>query len=436
MSKPRLAIIGSGIGGLALAVALSRLGVDKAVDIDIYEATTKLAQVGAGITLWPRGWEILELLGVGAALSVHDSISADEVGLERDNVPAFSYRKSDRAEGVPIVDVCVPGGPRPFHRADVQDVLLGAISSSIRTHLSHRLVSYEETPSGIVLKFQNGTTAHCDMVVGADGVNSAVRRCLVESGRISNPDCAEPRWTGTNVYRGLIASDVIRRVSPNHRALHMPMMYCGKNKASHVVAFPVLQGKLTNVVMFVSDPEKEGSLLEGPAVQNTTSDDLFALYAGWEDDVQCIVQNFKNPSKWAIQTVGPLDKYAESGIFLLGDAAHAMSLHLGNGAGQAIEDAYFLANILDKGISKGASIEEISQVYNRIRQPWGNFVVEATRLQGRLYEFSNTTFESVKEGDEVAPETLKELGNKIRDGWGWTWKNSSSVPLREGLAKL
>jgi len=70
---------GSGIGGLALAVALSRLGVDREVEVDIYEATTKLAQVGAGITLWPRGWEILEQLGVAATLAVHDSVPADEV---------------------------------------------------------------------------------------------------------------------------------------------------------------------------------------------------------------------------------------------------------------------------------------------------------------------------------------------------------------------
>jgi salicylate hydroxylase len=116
------------------------------------------------------------------------------------------------------------GGPRPFHRADVQDVLLSAISSSIRTHLSHRLISYMETPNGTVLEFQNGTTAQCDMVVGADGINSAVRKCLVDSGRISNPNFAEPRWSGSNVYRGLIASDAIRRVSPDHRALYKPMV--------------------------------------------------------------------------------------------------------------------------------------------------------------------------------------------------------------------
>ncbi|KAF5318623.1 hypothetical protein D9619_010719 [Psilocybe cf. subviscida] len=429
MPKTRLAIIGSGIGGLALAVALSRLGVDELVEVDIYEATTKLAQVGAGITLWPRGWEILEKLGLGPALSAYSVPAA-----QRDNVPAFSFRKSDRAEGVPMVEVHVPGGPRPFHRADVQDVLLGAISSSIRTHLSHRLVSYEETPSGIILKFQDGTTAQCDMVVGADGVNSAVRRCLVESGRVSNPDCAEPRWTGTNVYRGLIDSDAIRRVSPDHNALYKPVVYCGKNK--HIVTYPVLQGKLTNVVLFVSDPDKEGSLLEGPAVQNTTSDDIFALYGGWEDEVQYILQNLEHPSKWAIQTVGPLDKYAEAGIFLLGDAAHAMSLHLGNGAGQAVEDAYFLASILHMGVAKGASIDEMSQVYSRIRQPWGNFVVEATRLQGQLYEFSNATFENVKEGDEIPLETLEELGNQIREGFGWTWRSSSNGPLQEGLARL
>jgi 2-polyprenyl-6-methoxyphenol hydroxylase-like FAD-dependent oxidoreductase len=74
---------GSGIGGLALSVALSRLGVDKAIEVDVYEATTKMAQVGAGITLYPRGWEILKQLGLESALSAY-SATADEVS-QRDN---------------------------------------------------------------------------------------------------------------------------------------------------------------------------------------------------------------------------------------------------------------------------------------------------------------------------------------------------------------
>lgn len=73
---------GSGIGGLALAVALTRLGVDQKVEVDIYEATTKLAQVGAGITLWPRGWEVLKLLGLDERLFAH-AMPVDE-GTQRD----------------------------------------------------------------------------------------------------------------------------------------------------------------------------------------------------------------------------------------------------------------------------------------------------------------------------------------------------------------
>jgi salicylate hydroxylase len=78
----------------------------------------------------------------------------------------------------------------------------------------------------------------------------------------------------------------------------------------------------------------------------------------------------------------------------------------------------------------------MSQVYSRVRQPWCNFVVEATRLQGKLYEFSTAAFENVKEGDEIPLETLEKLGKKIRDGWSWTWKSSSRVALRKGLAML
>lgn len=78
----------------------------------------------------------------------------------------------------------------------------------------------------------------------------------------------------------------------------------------------------------------------------------------------------------------------------------------------------------------------MSQVYSRIRQPWGNFVVAATRLQGQLYEFSTAAYESVKEGDEIPLRTLEELGDEIKEGWGWTWKSSSTDALEKGLAML
>ncbi|KAF8955136.1 salicylate hydroxylase [Flammula alnicola] len=417
--KAQLPCSGGGIGGLSLAVALSKLGLNEALEIDIYEAVTTLAQVGAGITVWPRAWDILTKLGLEKPLS---------------ELLGFSYRKGDQREGIPIVDVKLPGGPRAFHRADIQQILMDHTSSSTRFHLSHRLEKYTKMPNGIELVFSNGQKAICDLLVGADGINSVVRKCFLDDGN-GDTVYSRPSWTGTVVYRSLVDAESIKQDAPDHPGLRSPIVYCGKNK--HIVLYPILHGRYVNTIQFISDPSKEGTPLNGPAVVNASQDDIASIYSGWEDDVQCVVKHIKKPSRWAIQTVGPLEKYASGRVVLLGDAAHAMAPHLGNGAAQAIEDGYVLANLLAKGLAEGQlDILRVTKAYNSVRQPFGNFVVNATRQQGRRYELNISGFEDIKEGDMISPRQLAEVGKLIEKGWEWTWKTSIKNDLERALAKL
>lgn len=116
-----------------------------------------------------------------------------------------------------------------YHRADLQEILLSHVSSFVRYHLNHRLVNYTELEEGIELKFKNGETASCDILVGADGINSVVRKVFLAGKRGLDSSSEEalmnasPVWSGTSVYRGLVDSEVIKRESPNHRALTTPM---------------------------------------------------------------------------------------------------------------------------------------------------------------------------------------------------------------------
>ena len=157
------------------------------------------------------------------------------------------------------------GGLATYHRADLQEVLLNHVSSSIQCHLNHRLVNYKQSNEGIELEFKNGETASCDILVGADGINSVVRKVFLADKQGINSSSEEaltnaaPVWSGTSVYRGLVDSEVIKRELPNHRALTTPMMvrshlfrlslkyqisltkipickYCGKNKVREFIS--------------------------------------------------------------------------------------------------------------------------------------------------------------------------------------------------------
>jgi len=124
------------------------------------------------------------------------------------------------------------GGLATYHRADLQEILLNHVSSSVHCHLNHRLVSYKEVKDSerIQLEFKNGETASCDILVGADGVNSMVRKVFLANKRGIDSSSGEaltnaaPVWSGTSVYRGLVNSEVIKRESPNHRALTTSMI--------------------------------------------------------------------------------------------------------------------------------------------------------------------------------------------------------------------
>lgn len=113
------------------------------------------------------------------------------------------------------------GGPRAFHRADIQEVLINNTSTAARFHFSYRLVKYTKTSDGIELLFSNGHQVTCDLLIGADGVNSAVRKCFLEDGN-GDMKYSKPQWSGTNVYRCLIDAEDIKKDAPNHPGLRSP----------------------------------------------------------------------------------------------------------------------------------------------------------------------------------------------------------------------
>lgn len=437
--KFRVAICGAGIGGLTTAVGLSRY---PDIQVEIFEAAERLAEVGAGIGLFSRPWEVIQKLGLEEEL-----LRLTELNRTEDPVPAFQYRKSDRPEGVDFYTLVTKGSLLTFHRAEFQTVLLRKIPPSYRIHCSKRLRSYEQQQGGpITLLFEDGTRASCDVLVGADGLKSAVRRSLLgEKVRRAQSQnnwseaaditaLIEPAWSGTNAHRALVPADRLRSRQSDHRALTQPMMYLGKN--AYIIAYPICQGKVINFVAFTSRHDLENSKFNGPWSCLCDKSEFVSVFRGWEPEVQALLDCVDKSQRWAIHIAKPLDSFVNGNVAILGDAAHASTPHQGAGGGQAVEDAYILSTVLGHHHTTRETIPHALRIYDHIRRPFAQKVQERSRLNGQYFTFHcrEIDFDSVPERDLIPK--LNILGQIFTKNWEWAWTTSLGPSAQEAMRLL
>ncbi|KZP19639.1 FAD/NAD(P)-binding domain-containing protein [Athelia psychrophila] len=436
MSNIRVAVIGAGIGGLTFCVAL---GKQSNIKVDIYEAAREFGEVGAGIAMWYRTQQIMKKLGL------HDDLEALAGGAEKDAAElAFHFRKGDQPEGLSFYDMNSKGGLWTFHRASFQKAIISHLPPTCTSHFGKRLVSYDDPASGpITLHFKDGTTAECDVLVGADGIKSTVRAImysnLAKEGKVTQEEASEPNpvWSGTVAYRGLISKERLEAKIPGHRALTRDVLYWGKNK--HLIIFPINNTQI-NVVAFCSEPSKEGTQYSEDSrdwVADVPKDELLQQYEGWEPEVMALLECVDKPSRWAINVVRPRSKYASGHVAILGDSAHAMTPHLGSGAGQAIEDAYILTALLASPKCTPASLSRVLQIYDEVRRPKATNVWHMSRKNGSMYEFAGPVCEEFGQHDHnFSNEALKKLGEVAAENHAWTWNTSAEEDREHAVSML
>ncbi|KAF4621078.1 hypothetical protein D9613_000381 [Agrocybe pediades] len=419
--KIRVAICGGGIGGLCLAVSLSK---HSNVDVQLYEAAGQFKEIGAGVMIWFRTWKILEKMGL-----------ADEFSKIAHAPPTGMTGKpkhlSEPELALTIEDLICHRKCIRFHRAQFLDVFVNNLPTGV-AHFGKRLSTYTYETSSISehdklikLHFADGTSSICDVLVGADGIKSCIRTQMYERAARLKHDSGllgyiHPIWTGTMAYRGLIDVNVIPKGKDGtlHRAIRDPIMYCGKSK--HVVSYSIAQGDIVNVVTFASDPKKHGQPYAGEWVVECPKEELLSCYAKWEPEVEQLLQCIEKPTKWAIHHLQPLPFYHAERVVLMGDAAHAMAPHQGAGAGQAIEDAFILAGLL-----KEATLDDIPAVldaHERVRLPMANSILTGSYEAGTMYEFDS------KYGDDY-----ETLGPALQHLWDWIARTTLEEELESAL---
>jgi salicylate hydroxylase len=313
-SRPNVVIVGGGIGGLFAANAL----IEQGLRVSVYEQASALGEVGAGVFVTPNAVRHLERVGLGAAVEKWGA----RVG------PGSSYFRHDGTPIAPVQVADASGWNAAFgmHRADFVDLLAAKLPAGI-VHTGHRAIGFEQNGDLARVRFANGAIAEAEVVVAADGIHSELRSCVVPP--------SKPVFHGTISYRGLVARE---------RLPNWPMdrwqMWAGPSR--HFLVFPVRRGTMVNYVGFVPADEEMKESWSAPGDPAL----LRREFEGWDPRIGNVLQQVDRTFRWALYDREPLPTWTKGRLTLLGDAAHPMLPHLGQGANQSIEDGMALATIL------------------------------------------------------------------------------------------
>ncbi|KAG1720677.1 salicylate hydroxylase [Suillus lakei] len=441
MSTPkfRIAICGGGVGGLTLAVALSRY---QDIAVDVYEAAQTFCEIGAGVGVWPRAFKVLRKFGPDLEQQLLQRCGYEYT---EEYVPAIKNRKSDQAVGIELSDMMTKGKLMRFHRADFHGVLLSYLPPSCTMHNAKRLISYtqslEDRNSPITLTFKDGSTATCDVLIGADGIKSSVRPCMLrELAEGMDPDekesvlsCINPVWSGVTAYRTLISAEKLRARCPDHRVLREFTQYMGKN--AYFAAYPISHGQYVNFAGFTLERDLVDTAYQADAgiprpsfkgktdnewVGELTAEQFVEPFKDFEEDAQHVLECVDRGTLWAVHTVKTLPSTNFGQVAIMGDAAHAMAPFQGSGAGQSIEDAYLLATVLGHKATTLETVHRALVIYDKLRRPFSSNVALRSMRGGQLCAFQ-----------EEVP--LHELGDMITKNWEWAWLTELDDALEESV---
>src|SRR4249919_752338 len=332
--RPNVVIIGGGIGGLFAANALNTQGLR----VSVYEQASAIGEIGAGVYVTPNAVRHLQSVGLGSAVERWGA----RVG------PGSAYFRHDGTPIAPVQVADASGWNACFgmHRADFVDLLAANLPAGI-VHTGHRAIGFEQNGDVARVEFANGATAEADVVVAADGIHSELRSCVFAP--------SKPVFHGTISYRGLVSRE---------RLPNWPMdrwqMWAGPSR--HFLVFPVRHGTMVNYVGFVPADAEMKESWSAPG----NPDVLRAEFEGWDPRVGSVLQQIDKTFRWALYDREPLPTWTKGRLTLLGDAAHPMLPHLGQGANQSIEDGMALATILAE--VDNAAVPAALQAYERLRR--------------------------------------------------------------------
>ncbi len=322
-------IVGAGIGGLSCGLALALRGWQ----VEVLEKAPEISEVGAGLQISPNGMRLLDSLGVTPL--IEDALFEPPV-IELRLGQSFAGKTGRRVFSLPMKDVAAQKWGARFaqiHRADLHKALmrrLGQVAGAV-VKTGQQVTGYVQEKNGASVYLEGADRRHGDLIIGADGIHSAIRTKML------GPD--RPRFTGNVAWRLVVPTEALGDVSLPEGGC----IWAGPGK--HAVTTRICGGSEINFVGIVEQDswQEEGWSLPG------AKEDLAKDFDGWDDGLQHIIAAAEQPFRWALHDRAPLPTWVDGAVVLLGDAAHPMLPSMAQGAVQALEDAVVLAEIASSG---------------------------------------------------------------------------------------
>ncbi|PBC55832.1 NAD(P)/FAD-dependent oxidoreductase [Rhodococcus sp. ACPA1] len=329
-----IAIVGAGYAGAAAAKALSLLGAE----VTVYEQASAVREVGAGIGLRPstmhrfRQWGIFDAIAkVSSPSDYFEILTATNDPILKEAWPGIDYDEETKTHLI--------------HRGDFIDALLGVLPEGM-VRLGHKLETVEDRGDRSVLTFANGETVEADLVIGADGIKSVVRQQIFSD--------KDPVFSGEHAYRAVISVDDAHGmvVDDNLR------MYIGRG--TKVYLLPLRHRGQVSFDITALCPD-------GTWAPQITKDDIMATVEGFDERIVNIARglDLDTVSIRAVYDIDPVEQWHSDSVVLVGDAAHSMLHHQGQGANSAILDAGALADALQEA----DSVKDALALYQATRKP-------------------------------------------------------------------
>lgn len=390
-------IAGAGIAGLTLGGLLARDGAR----VRIFEQSSALEEVGAGLQISANAGHVLAALGLSEAM--------DDIGKVPDIWRMRLHDTGEVAAEIELGSAHEEKHGQPYHlvhRAGLQRLLKDRFSDLAPDGLTRgiKVAGFDEQKDGVTIRLSDGRKVKADLLIGADGIRSTLRN------KISEPD--RPVYSGSAAWRGIVPAERL----PSDYAQGHTDLFMGPGR--HIVIYRVRHGG-TDFVNFVAPVE-----CEQPSEESWTTrhpwEELRDDFAGWHDDVQAVISAIDKDAcyRWALNVRPPVKSWHTERAVLIGDAAHPTLPYIAQGAAMAIEDA----GILSRFLNRSGDFEGRLEQFEDLRSPRTNKIVNAAHAIQK-------TFHGVEEGDIRRELQSGQSAVKDRDSWLYNY-NPMTVPLQ------
>ena len=365
-------ISGGGIAGLTAAIALQKEGYR----IKVLERIKELKEVGAGLGLGANAWKGLARLGITKDLEMTCNLIKSTKLLDQkgDLLSKMDIDRLNEKYGVAYFTV---------HRAELQKALVHNLQPGT-LEFGKRMVHFEQNENGVTVYLEDGNMVKGDALIAADGIHSTIRKkCLPN---------IKPRYSGYTCWRAVVNVQ---------KEMFFPEEFTETWGIKGRVGIVPLSNNQIYWFACVNAP------LQSKHMSVFTTNDLFQLFQDYHSPIPEMIKLTKDENLiWNdIIDLKPIDRFAFNKILLIGDAAHATTPNLGQGAGQAIEDAIILSQVLENK----RNIEEAFVAFEKIRIPKTKRIVDLSWRIGKAAQIDNRLLISLRNS------VMRMLPSKIQE---------------------